>query len=69
MAHIVIDRNKCKGCYFCIEFCPKNIIKISLMYNNTGYFPAEFISEQAEECNGCKTCAVMCPDVAIEVYK
>lgn len=69
MAHIVIDSNKCKGCYFCIQSCPKQIIEISGDYNSQGYFPASVIPNKAEECNGCKTCAVMCPDIAIEVYK
>ncbi len=69
MAHIVIDRDRCKGCCFCIEFCPRNLIRVSREHNRIGYFPAEFIEEERERCTGCKTCAVMCPDTAIEVYK
>jgi 2-oxoglutarate ferredoxin oxidoreductase subunit delta len=69
MAHILIDKDRCKGCYFCIEFCPRNIIRISETHNKLGYFPAEFNEEEAERCTGCKTCALMCPDTAIEVIK
>lgn len=70
MAFIKIDRDRCKGCYFCIEFCPRNLITVSEHHNTLGYFPAEFNKEENEDkCTGCKTCAVMCPDTAIEVYK
>ncbi|TAL39848.1 MAG: 4Fe-4S dicluster domain-containing protein [Spirochaetes bacterium] len=69
MAHITIDFERCKGCYFCIEFCPRTIIKKSGEHNKQGYFPAEFDKEQEERCTGCKTCALMCPDTAIEVFK
>lgn len=68
MAHIIIDRDRCKACYFCIEFCPRNLIRISQEHNTQGYFPAEFI-HSGDQCTGCKTCATMCPDTAIEVYK
>lgn len=69
MAYIVIDRDRCKGCYFCIEFCPRGIITKSEDHNKLGYFPACMDDAQKEKCTGCKTCAVMCPDTAIEVYK
>lgn len=69
MANIVIDRERCKGCYFCIKFCPKDLIVKSDKHNNLGYFPCEFPQVNEERCTGCKICAVMCPDTAIEVYK
>ncbi len=68
MAHIIIETDRCKGCYFCIKFCPKDLILISEIHNKLGYFPAEFKSEE-EKCTGCQSCAIMCPDTAIEVYK
>ena len=69
VSYIVIDSERCKGCYFCIKFCPRNLIVISETHNKLGYFPAEFSHENEDQCTGCKTCAVMCPDTAIEVYK
>ncbi len=69
MAHIIIDEEKCKACYFCIKFCPRDLIAESKEHNRLGYFPALFSEEGPEECTGCKTCALMCPDTAIEVYK
>ena len=69
MSHIVIDENKCKACYLCINECPKNLIKISEKTNNLGNRIVEF-SDPEHECLGCAMCATRCPDLAItEVYK
>jgi 2-oxoglutarate ferredoxin oxidoreductase subunit delta len=65
--HVDIDKTRCKGCAFCIEFCPKDCIRLSDELNLKGYFVAAF--EEGDGCNGCGTCALMCPDVAIEVEK
>ena len=69
MAHIFIDTERCKGCYFCIKFCAKDLITKSDIHNKLGYFPAVFDKDGNGKCTGCITCAVMCPDTAIEVYK
>ncbi len=69
MAHIVIDENKCKSCYLCVDVCPKKMIKKSEKIGKTGEFIAEFDKEK-NECIGCAQCALVCPDIAIvEVYK
>lgn len=64
---IQIDKERCKGCTFCIEFCPTKSISMSEELNLKGYFVAAF--DPATRCNGCGTCALMCPEVAIEVMK
>ena len=64
---ITIDTERCKGCSFCIEFCPKKVIVLSDNLNAKGYFTARF--EENDQCTGCATCALMCPEVAIEVFK
>lgn len=64
---INIDRERCKGCALCIEFCPKKAIFISNDLNLKGYYVAAF--DDGKECTGCATCAIICPDVAIEVEK
>ncbi len=69
MAHITIDADRCKGCYFCIKFCPRQLIVVSDKHNRVGYFPAQFAEGAEESCTACKTCALMCPDTAIEVFK
>jgi 2-oxoglutarate ferredoxin oxidoreductase subunit delta len=64
---IEIDQERCKGCLFCIEYCPKKAISLSNKLNVKGYFVAELSAENG--CTGCATCAIVCPEVAIEVYK
>ncbi len=64
---IKIDRERCKGCCFCIEFCPKKTILLTDKLNIKGYFTADF--QDNDQCTGCATCALMCPEVAIEVFR
>jgi 2-oxoglutarate ferredoxin oxidoreductase subunit delta len=64
---IQIDRERCKGCTLCIEFCPKESISLSEELNLKGYFVAAF--DAATGCTGCGNCALMCPEVAIEVVR
>lgn len=69
MGRIVIDTEKCKGCYLCIDDCPKNMITKGEIINHSGYHPAQFV-EDRDDCIGCAMCALRCPDIAIkEVYK
>ena len=67
--HIEIDREQCKGCYLCIEFCPQKNITRSSKLNQKGYYPAQFEDSEENRCTGCAQCAIICPDVAIEVYR
>ncbi len=69
MNHIVIDTEKCKACYLCIQECPKKLLKISEKTNSLGNHTVEF-DDPNHECLGCAMCAVRCPDLAITgVYK
>lgn len=69
---IVIDRERCKGCHICLDFCPFQCIDVDPELNLKGYNPAKF-KEQSEDnkkgCTGCTMCAIVCPEVAIEVYR
>ncbi|MCD6231315.1 4Fe-4S binding protein [Candidatus Aerophobetes bacterium] len=70
MPYIKIDVEKCKGCGFCVKFCPQGLIKLSEELNDKGYHPAIFNSDKKNsKCTGCALCALMCPDVCITVYK
>ena len=69
MSHIVINGDKCKACYLCVNECPKKLIKVSEKTNNLGNHIVEFYDPNGE-CLGCAMCATRCPDLAItEVYK
>ncbi|MCK5560118.1 MAG: 4Fe-4S binding protein [Thermoplasmata archaeon] len=61
--HIIEDR--CKGCNFCIEFCPNEVLVESSKFNIKGYHPPEPNDE--DKCIGCKLCEYICPDFAIYV--
>jgi 2-oxoglutarate ferredoxin oxidoreductase subunit delta len=60
---VVITVERCKGCGFCVEFCPTDALKLSDQYNNKGYHPPVLLSQ--DQCNGCNICGLMCPDFAI----
>ncbi len=64
---IVIDRELCKGCKYCLASCPKGSIAVDEKFNSMGYFPVRF--KHPEKCTGCAVCARMCPEIAIEVWK
>ncbi|MCK9274728.1 MAG: ferredoxin family protein [Syntrophales bacterium] len=68
---IIIDSELCKGCGLCISVCPHEMINVSEVLNEKGYYPAQFKGSSKEDnaCTGCATCAIICPDVAIEVYR
>ena len=60
VVHIIEDR--CKGCGYCIEYCPKNILKFSSAFNKKGYHPPTVITD---DCVNCHYCEIICPEFAI----
>ncbi len=36
---VTINPNWCKGCGFCVEFCPTDALEMSKAYNAKGYHP------------------------------
>jgi 2-oxoglutarate ferredoxin oxidoreductase subunit delta len=63
IVHIIDDR--CKGCGFCIEFCPQDLLAISERINSKGYHPPE-VNDNLQ-CVNCGLCALLCPDFAIYI--
>ena len=61
--HIVTDR--CKGCGFCVEYCPKDVLELSDDFNVKGYHPP-FVKKE-DDCIYCQLCETICPDYAIFV--
>lgn len=58
------NTTKCKGCYYCIEQCPKKCITISEQTNSKGY---KVISVAKDVCIGCGTCFIVCPDLVFSI--
>jgi len=59
--HLLIER--CKGCGFCIEFCPKGVLTASDGFNLKGYHPP--LVAKPERCVNCGLCQLICPEFAI----
>ena len=54
-----INKEWCKGCGICVEFCPKNVLELD---DKEKVYPA-----RPEDCIACQLCELRCPDLAIEV--
>ena len=63
--YIFIIANRCKGCGFCIEFCPKGVLEFSEDLNPKGYHPPIVVEGKLVECENCQLCQLICPDFAI----
>ncbi len=59
--HILDDR--CKGCGYCIEFCPRQVLEFSNKFNKKGYHPPTV--SRPEDCVNCHYCEVICAEFAI----
>jgi 2-oxoglutarate ferredoxin oxidoreductase subunit delta len=64
---IVILNERCKGCNFCIEYCPHQVLTVSKKYNAKGYHFPEI--QNIELCVNCGFCRMICPEFAIYTYE
>jgi 2-oxoglutarate ferredoxin oxidoreductase subunit delta len=60
-----IIEDRCKGCGFCVEFCPRHLLSMSPQTNSKGYHPPRV--EEHLDCVNCGLCELLCPDFAIYV--
>jgi 2-oxoglutarate ferredoxin oxidoreductase subunit delta len=64
---IIINEERCKGCGFCVEYCPHHVLIVAAKFNAKGYHPPEVA--RAELCVNCGFCRMICPEFAIYTYE
>ena len=62
---VSVIAERCKGCGFCIEFCPKHLLYQTTESNSKGYHIVDI--EDTDKCTGCNICSMLCPEFAINV--
>jgi len=62
---IHIMKERCKGCGFCVEYCPRDVLELSEEFNLKGYHPPVIADDDA--CVECHLCEMLCPEFAIYV--
>jgi len=67
LVQIEINQSWCKGCYICIELCPKGVYGKGDQVSAKGTQPVEI--KNLEACTGCEQCELLCPDLAITIIK
>ena len=60
---IVVIEDRCKGCSFCIEFCPRDVLEQDTKLNVRGAHVPRV--KDSALCVGCGVCEEICPDFAI----
>lgn len=66
-AEIHLLKDQCKGCGYCIEFCPRKVLEESEEINARGVHPPKIVDET--KCLMCGFCTDVCPDFAIFVVE
>jgi 2-oxoglutarate ferredoxin oxidoreductase subunit delta len=64
-ASIRLNQAWCKGCYICLEICPKKVFEKSSEVSEKGFNPV--VVAHPAECSRCLQCELLCPDLAINV--
>ena len=60
---VCVITERCKGCEFCIDFCPVGALEQSEETTEKGYHPPKM----TEGCVLCGKCEKICPEFAIHI--
>jgi len=67
MVIINIDEKLCKGCNYCVENCPCDVLVKSDKLSPKGYLIPKV--KNKDNCVIYRTCERICPDFAISIYE
>ena len=62
---LFIIPERCKGCKFCIDFCPRDVLVETSAINAKGYHYPVVAEGKEDECVACQFCSILCPEFAI----
>ncbi len=65
VGQVFVIPERCKGCRFCIEFCPEKVLEESQKMNAKGYHYPVVAEGKAGACVNCAFCKLVCPEFAI----
>jgi 2-oxoglutarate ferredoxin oxidoreductase subunit delta len=60
---VVVLDDRCKGCGFCVEYCPRDVLVLAPTFNRKGYHPPRVA--RSGQCVNCNLCEMLCPEFAI----
>jgi 2-oxoglutarate ferredoxin oxidoreductase subunit delta len=63
LGSVFIDKDRCKGCGFCVEYCPRDVLEMGKILNSKGYQLATVKDES--KCLACGFCEFICPEFAV----
>ena len=65
VGQVYVISERCKGCRFCVEFCPELVLVESDGMNSKGYHYPVVAEGKEQACVHCGFCNIVCPDFAI----
>jgi 2-oxoglutarate ferredoxin oxidoreductase subunit delta len=65
VGQVYVISERCKGCRFCVEFCPELVLVESDDMNTKGYHYPVVAEGKEQACVHCGFCNIVCPDFAI----
>jgi ferredoxin len=65
VGRVFVIPERCKGCKYCWEYCPEEVLEASDAVNGKGYHYPQVRQGKESACIACGICERVCPDFAI----
>jgi len=65
VGRVFVIPERCKGCRFCIDFCPQDVLVEAEAMNARGYHYPVVAAGKEDDCVNCRFCKLVCPEFAI----